>query len=403
MHNYKINPSFDNKLKVLHVTPFFPPDKGGISNLVNCLCHELMNLDCDIKIMTSRHLTNYISEKKKINNLIEIKSIYLPGWPYSTLRSFSFPTDFGRKIDSILKKNQIDVVHAHGHHYPICWIAINSARKKGIKTILSLHGMYALNPNIMGGKSKFEELFNRTIFKKILTKTDIVIGGTTDILRYATRYGSTSNKFVIVPNGVFAKNYKTNILNKINYRNKFNLKENSIVILFVGRFEEVKGIYEFTTAMKEITTMYPQSFEILIVGGGKLETQITSRIQGFTNIHILSWQPYDTIHEIFILADIFVLSSKFEALPLTIIEAMNAHLHIIFSPVGGVKDILDGYIKKTLLPKVTSELICSSVISVMKENLYLKDDAKSYLYAESFDWKQIAVKVKDVYKNVLLE
>lgn len=392
-----------NKLNILHVTPFFPPDKGGISNVVYYLCAALDN-HYNIEIITSRHLNCQKQKNEKINNLYEIKSVYFPGWPYSTLKSFSFPLDLGFEIDSIIKKKKFDIVHVHGHHYPICWIAINSAHKHGVKTVLSMHGMYALQPNVLGGKSKIEELFNKYIFRNILTKTDIVIGGTKQIINYGKRYEiSASNKFVIIANGVNTSKYKINIDKKVEYRNKYNLKKDSIVILFVGRFEEVKGVSEFTAAVKSAIIQHPDVFEVLIVGGGKLGSYIRSSTNGFENIKILEWQPNEIIHEIYIAADIFILPSKFEALPLAIIEAMNAHLYIIYSPVGGVNDILQGYLKKNVLSNVTSEEICNVLITTIKDNLYLRDDLNSYYYAEKFDWENISKEIGQVYKKLILE
>ena len=46
------------------------------------------------------------------------------------------------------------------------------------------------------------------------------------------------------------------------------------------------------------------------------------------------------IEKVFSEADIFVLPSKFEGMPMTIIEAMSAAMPIIASNVGGIKDML---------------------------------------------------------------
>jgi glycosyltransferase involved in cell wall biosynthesis len=397
----RINENFlEKKLNILHVTPFFPPDKGGISNVVYYLSN-LLYKNNNIHLVVSRHSSNKNKKNGVINNLIEITSIYLPGWPYSTLKSFSFPLDMGIKINSIIKHGHFDIVHVHGHHYPICWIAINSAYRHGITTVLSLHGMYALNPNVLGGKSYIEELFNKIIFKNVLSKVTVVIGGTKQIIDYAKRYGPLSNKYIVLPSGVDLARYKPNIGKKFEYRKKYNLKNNRIVVLFVGRFEEVKGIAEFANAAKTLSNQYPNTFEIVIVGEGSLESTVKSITKGLDNIHILQWQPNNTIHEIYIASDIFILPSKFEALPLTIIEAMNAHLHIIYTKVGGVEDILEYYSKKTLLSKVTSEELCNSLIKTVKKELHLVSSYDSYLYAEKFNWENIAMELNIIYKNLV--
>src|SRR5215469_13025388 len=128
---------------ILHVTPFFPPDKGGIANHVSNLCLQLSKQgNNDIFVVAPRHIhskSELAAEEGIEHAAIRIHSFYLLGWPYPTLRSVSIPLDFGFKIDSIIRKGSFDIIHAHGHHYPISWIAINSAHKHSIPCVLTLH------------------------------------------------------------------------------------------------------------------------------------------------------------------------------------------------------------------------------------------------------------------------
>jgi len=92
-----------NRYRILTVTPFFPPDGGGLSYHVFEINKILKKRGNDITIIAPKHLGN-----KKLNNyenfrIYRINSIFLPGWPYSTMKSVSIPIDFGRKIKSIIK------------------------------------------------------------------------------------------------------------------------------------------------------------------------------------------------------------------------------------------------------------------------------------------------------------
>ena len=302
-------------------------------------------------------------KKENLTKSSEIKSIHLPGWPYSTLRNFSFPVDMGFKLNSIIKQDVFDVVHVHGHHYPLCWIALHSAHKNKIPTVLSLHGTYALNPKKLGGKSMIEDLFNKYIFKNILLKSNFVIGGTNQIIEYARKYSSSYNKFRIIPSGVDSNKFRTNLNRKKEYREKFKIGQTKIVLLFVGRFDESKGALNFARAAELLLRNHENKFEVIMVGQGKLENEIRSIAQGVKGIQILDWQPAENIHEIYIAADLFILPSKFEALPLTILEAMAADLHIIYSNVGGVNDILQGYTKKNMLKSIAPEEISRACLT----------------------------------------
>jgi glycosyltransferase involved in cell wall biosynthesis len=390
-------------LKILQVTPFFPPSIGGIASLVYNLCNSLGKLGIDIHIITSKGnniVQTAVDNTARKIQLTEIKSIYFPGWPYPTLRNFSIPRDFGIKIDSIIKNSAFDIVHVHGHHYPICWLAVRSAHRHKIPTVLSLHGTYALNPKTLGGKSPLEDLFNKYIFRNFLSKCDLVIGGTNQVIEYAQNYSSHHDKFRIVPNGVNTQDYINNLLRKKEYRSKYHIDQEKIVLLFVGRFDESKGALEFARAIK-LLFQYHDAFEVVIVGKGNLEPEIRTCLKGLEHINIINWQPADKIHEIYIASDIYILPSKFEGLPLSIIEAMNANLYIIFSNVGGVRDILQGYSKKSMLIDSTPEEISKTIIDVYNRNSNNVVDNKSLSYAQTFDWSTIAKNVSLIYKELM--
>ncbi len=383
-------------LRILHVTPFYPPFKGGISNLVHNLCKELYKFDLDIHIITTRNIkSNEKYKERTLDKVTEIKSIYMLGWPYSTLKNFSFPADLGIKLNSIIKQGSFDVVHVHGHHYPICWLALGSAHKYKVPTVLSLHGTYALNPLKLGGKSWLEDLFNALVFKNILSKSNVVIGGTNQIIEHAKKYSKSRNVFKIIPNGVDINRFKNNLFRKKEYREKFGIPEDKIALLFVGRFDESKGALNFAKAAKLLLEQYANKFEIVMVGEGKLRSEIKSLVKGLNSINIYEWQPPEIIHEIYIASDVYVLPSNFEGLPLTILEAMAANLYIVYSNVGGVQEILQSYPRKMLLNNTTPEVISQTCISLYSESKYLNEDR--FKNHSKFDWKNIAREINSVY------
>lgn len=382
--------------RILTVTPFFPPDVGGISTHVLNLNVNLIKEGNEISIVSPIHSGNKMKDSNEIfSHIYRINSIFLPGWPYSTLRSFSIPVDLGLKIKSVIRNGDFDIIHVHGHHYPISWMAINYAHKYGVPSILTLHGMYALNPNVLGGKSRIEDLFNKYVFTRILSKINGVIGLTEDITNYAKRLGKDTTKYFTIPNGVNTELFRKNLNKKVVYRKKYSIDENSIVVLFCGRFEHVKGIIDFVKAAKNIVTK--NGIEIIIVGGGSLYSQVKSIIDNVEHIHLFDWYPQEEIHELYIASDIFVLPSRFEALPLTIIEAMNAGLHIVYTKVGGVPEILEGYSVKTILSRGSAEEIENVVLKIIS-NFKAPHNMNELLdYAQKFDWRYVMNNTVNAY------
>ena len=384
------------KLNVLMITPFFPPDRGGIANHVFNLSRNLANPGNNLSLITPKRHNNRIAEYgNHFSKIYELNTFNFPGWPYRSLTSINMPKDFGSKIKSIIRNGDFDLVHVHGHHYPFSWYAVKSATKFGVPSILTLHGTYALNPKENEGNSMIEELFNKYYFKKILLHTKAVIGLTKTITNYARIFGNPSLKYFTIPNGVDADVYKDKIQSKNEFRRYYNIDVNSIVILFCGRFEHVKGIIEFVRAINQSDE---PNVEYLIVGDGSIKEKVHALSEKNPKIHLFPWQNENEINKFYLASDIFILPSKFEALPLTILEAMNASLHIVSTRVGGIEEILKPYNAKTYLENVSVNEIAKVLLAVIG-NIETVDES-SMNYAQGFDWKFISKRILKVYAEI---
>jgi len=388
------------KYNILTVSPFFPPDIGGIADMVLNLNTNLAKQGHNVSIISPKR----VGERKTISkefsyNVFRINSIFLPGWPYSTLRSVSFPIDFGLKINSIIKKGNFDIVHVHHQHYPICWFAIRSAYKFNLPCVLTSHGMWTLDPKVMGGKTWLEDKFNKLIYPRLLKKTNAVIGLTDKITDFAKQFGKKETRYFTIPNGTNTCIYTDNIKRKKEYREEYQLDKEKLVILFIGRFEEVKGIIEFVNAAKNIVKN--KHVEVLIVGGGSLENKVKSILRGIERIHLFPWQPVQDVHKFYIASDILVMPSRFEGLPLTLIEAMNAGLHIVYTPVGGIPEVIEGYSRKTILKTGSSKEIQQVLTEIISHPLTSHDIEGALNYARKFDWHNLSQETVKIYDECL--
>lgn len=387
--------------RILHVTPWYPPHKGGIAKYVSNLCTHLGDQGYEISILTAKHLTE--NTRSISNNIQYINCIYLPGWPYPTLKSVSIPVDAGAKINFCIKKGGFDLIHVHGIHYPISWLALYLARKHGIRSVLTLHGSYALNPSVLGGETTIEKWLYRHVFPRILSEADAVIGPTESITSLARKhYKGSGTSFYTVTHGLDTGKYMNNLDKKMEYRKKHNINEDAIVLLFTGRFEKVKGILELCEAAKKIVNDSSKNVEVVIIGTGSLKDKVYLAVRNITGIHIIDWQPEDEIHQFYVASDIFMIPSRFEALPLTILEAMSCGLHIVYSPVGGIPDIMRAYPSKTMLQGISENHIYDATMNLLSA-FKISDAARkeSLLYAVGFDWNNKIHEVTSVYDRVL--
>jgi glycosyltransferase involved in cell wall biosynthesis len=79
--------------------------------------------------------------------------------------------------------------------------------------------------------------------------------------------------------------------------------------------------------------------ELEIVGDGELRDELQARAGA--NVRFLGPLPPDRVAERMRAADVFVLSSEFENLPVVLLEALASGLPVVATAVGGVPEIVD--------------------------------------------------------------
>jgi glycosyltransferase involved in cell wall biosynthesis len=113
------------------------------------------------------------------------------------------------------------------------------------------------------------------------------------------------------------------------------------LILAVGRLKAPK---DFPTLIRALGDLPPDSFEALIVGDGPDRPGLEEEIQALelSDRVRLAGERRD-VPQLLAAADVFVLSSASEGLPVSVLEAMAAGLPVVASRVGGVPEqVSDG-------------------------------------------------------------
>jgi glycosyltransferase involved in cell wall biosynthesis len=101
----------------------------------------------------------------------------------------------------------------------------------------------------------------------------------------------------------------------------------------VGR---LKGPKDFATLRRALEAIEQNGWRALVVGDGPLRPQLEGG-----PLELLGER--DDVPELLAAADLFVLSSRSEGLPLSVIEAMAAGLPVVASAVGGIPElVVDG-------------------------------------------------------------
>lgn len=380
--------------RVTIVTPFYPPDPGGIAVHIHELANRLISLGIKCQVITCTRDSRPLCHAKLINDSLEIigvKSITPISFP-ETMKSFRIPF-YSTFIRDAIRSFDPDVIHLHGHHYPINWLIAFDQRLDSIPKILTVHGMYALNPYKIGGKTIIEEVFNQIILRPFLSKIDSIIALTRTIASYISRY--TRKPIFIIPNGVNVNTFQENLYRKMEYRKEYGLPKYKKVILFCGRFNHVKGVIEYSEAAAILSRLRDDVY-FLAVGDGPLKPIVTKIFEKYINGQVISWIPYERIHELYIASDIYVLPSKWEALPITLLESMAAGLAIVATNVGGIPDALNQYPKKILVYPSTRSILHGIIKALEIIDKSISEKAQD-MTIRQYNWENIVSKIARLY------
>lgn len=120
------------------------------------------------------------------------------------------------------------------------------------------------------------------------------------------------------------------------------VEERAVRIIMVARFAPQKDQLLLLQAASRLEDQQP--FELIMVGDGPRLESIRAEAAGLpisNKVQFLG--DRDDVEQLLRAADIFVLSSRWEGFPITILEAMRAGLPVIASDVGGCREaVADG-------------------------------------------------------------
>lgn len=225
------------------------------------------------------------------------------------------------RLRALLRQLQPDVLHLHSAKAGLLGRIV--AKWCRVPVVYSVHGwsfsMY------QGFKARSFRLIERLLLP-LTDRLVLVCQRDVDIAR--DQLGARGEQMVLVHNGIMETPVKP----------KFAEGSDTVCrIISVARFEEPK---DQRTLIKAMSRLLPSQWQLVFVGDGPTLTdcrQLASDL-ALSNIEFLGERS--DVADLLSSADVFVLSSFSESLPVSVIEAMRAGLPVIASNVGGMAELI---------------------------------------------------------------
>ncbi|MEM9999671.1 MAG: glycosyltransferase family 4 protein [Pseudomonadota bacterium] len=234
-----------------------------------------------------------------------------------------------RKVLTVLKSMNADVVHGHGAKGGVYARAVGRMAGGGrnVARIYSPHGgSLHFDPASKAGKIYF------AVERMLERQTDaIMYVAEFERDAYRRKVGEPRCATHIVYNGL-AKNEFAPV----------KPVKGAADFLFIGEMRDLKGYDLVIHASKALIDKGYASLKVLMVGSGPEEKQADRLIADHGLASIIERRAPMPARDAFALARCVVMPSRAEAMPYIVLEALGATMPIIASSVGGIPEIFAG-------------------------------------------------------------
>jgi glycosyltransferase involved in cell wall biosynthesis len=254
------------------------------------------------------------------------------------------------------------------------------------------------NP-VGGAFSDFYEsnLFNKLFVRLFLLAPNIVMVGSNFWENYfRERFPGITIKNV--PNPINSLKFKQNSFHK-----NGNLK-----IVSISHIIANKGIRELASVIENVCKS-TDNIEFIIIGDGNLRDWLeTSLKQWITNdrVKVLGLASETKKVEALKNADIFILLSYFELIPISILEAMASSLPIIATKIGGIPDLVEDQVNGFLFePREVNQVVKKIIeLSFLQKDQIMKFGKFNFekVY-RTYDINVVLKQHSEIIKSLLIE
>ena len=186
-------------------------------------------------------------------------------------------------------------------------------------------------------------------------------------------------------------------------------KSDKTTILFLGKINQRKGVFDLLAAVAQLYANYPQKiypekFELIIAGNGEINKAIAlaKELEIDSIVTFPGWINIEQRDRLLEAADIFVLPSYNEGLPMALLEAMSWKLPVITTPVGGIPEIIIHEQTGLLIePGNIQQMLVSIQTLIHDQSLREKLGNAAYKQALLLDIEHYSHDILDIYRSIL--
>ena len=235
-------------------------------------------------------------------------------------------------VNRILRAHKIEMIHIHTE-FTLCLSGILAARKLAIPRVHTTHTLWEEYRHYVLNGLLFRPRLIQALLKLILAGASGLVSPSLKVKNYfRTLLPEMPNE--VVPNGMDIQQFKRRRCSSQEIervRNQWNIGQADKVILFVGRIGREKRVSQLFEAMLPVLRADSGTW-MMFVGDGPCRKDLQRKALALgmpARIVFTGYVDWDSVSELYNIADLFVTASLSEVHSMTVIEAMMSALPIV--------------------------------------------------------------------------
>jgi glycosyltransferase involved in cell wall biosynthesis len=360
---------------VIHVASHYPPFLGGTEKVVEALALTQNQQGWSVHVLTSRDSRSHGDGSPNPDYVQR-----LAAW------DIAHTAIIPGLLRQLLRKPRGSVVHLHIAQAFVPEMVYAAHLLRGLPYVAQLH----LDVGPSGKAGFLLRVYKPLILKRVLRGAARVVVFTQE-QRAATaaKYGLDAARIAVVSNGVDDEFLHTGP----------RVPHSKPRLLFVGRLSVQKNLPQLLHALDGVS----EQFETTLVGDGELEAQLrqAARDLGLQNVQFHGRVDGPDLRELYRNADVFVLPSEREGMPLVLLEALAMGLPIVATDVPGNRELVSSGQNGLLVPLGDAAALRQALLSVTTDpERYRRMSETSRRLADRYSWRAVSAEFEQIYTQV---
>jgi glycosyltransferase involved in cell wall biosynthesis len=235
---------------------------------------------------------------------------------------------FADVVTGFLDAHPADVFHCHVGTGCEDWDGVRLARRAGCAAVVQTQHL----PYLVSHPRK------RRAYHHAIEEVDRLIAVSEGVRRAYLRIGVPPERITTVANGVGPVHSR---IGRAAARAALGLDHRQPVVLTAGRLTHMKAQWHLVDAVPALLSRFPD-LAVVLLGDGPLREALEKRAAGLGVGGAVRFPRHRTdARQLFAAADVFVLPSRHEGMPLVALEAMEAELPVVATRVIGSEEAVE--------------------------------------------------------------